>query len=352
MDILGWLDMQAGVDALSTDASAVPSAPLEESSTPLEGASGPVPATTQPLGESSTPMFPLHCETPPVTEGPQPQFVDQDDVPEHIRGTRYENWMPYFNRRLKRLFERRGVQIEQLRAASICTGTGPEDKVYWLHQLDYIMEFLNDNKPASYQWCKANGMKPPRHFYTDLKDLARSQEGADLLSDGQVYKFIEELKGKLHQLFAGISCKGYFMSRHGRGFSWTSRPDIWMAEAFLMVLLAALPRFASAENVMGFLKKDSCGNGCPLLRFLQRACELNVHRFYDVVVVLLVGDLFLKFTRRRVFINFYLKDENGSSAADTAIVIMEDDFKYHHECNSAPVHIQCRIIISTGSLRI
>ena len=130
------------------------------------------------------------------------------------------------------------------------------------------MEFLCDCKPAAFQWVRDNIKSMPKHFYNDLKEMAQALSGIDLLDENARFDVLAELKGRMDQLIAGISCKGYTTSRLGRGKNWSTHGDIWMAEAFRILLLALDPRFATVENVGGFLRRDSSANGSPLLRFL------------------------------------------------------------------------------------
>ena len=322
MDVLAWLEMQ------SVGGTGRP----PDSATGVEGEpSQPQTGLVSEPSPSHEPCASAPCEPPPLPEAtaePQPPQFDAADVPEHIRGSKYEKWFPYLEKRFSRFRKKRGRQLRPLRAASICTGTSPEDRVYHLFSVEYLLEFLCDNKDSSFQWCQSNCKQEAKRFFYDLKELAQTHMGMDIQDDMLIHEVMAGLAGKLDQLFAGISCKGFAMSRHGRGQNWASHSDIWMAEAFLCLLLLILPRFASVENVEGFLKRDTVGNGSPLLRFLQRCIQLKVTDHYIIVVVVLRGDLWLKFSRRRVFINFYEKEDGGEQVVKWSIRMLKDGSEY------------------------
>ncbi len=319
MDLLGWLDLQAsfaGADAELPESSAPPAS--EEPPTAVE--------------EAPTAVEPDHVVQIAESSGVVPQESESFsrrvaiwDFPmdDHIKGTKYANWVPAMKSRFDRVKLPRGRQLRNARVASICTGSSPEDRLCWLFDVLHELKFVCDNKEAAYQWVMSNNKVIPEVYYPDLKKLCESLTGADLLSDLSEIP-LSGLVRTLDLFFAGISCKGFSIARTGRGKSWLNHADVWMAEAFIRLLMVLLPRFACVENVLGFLRPDSDGNGSPILRFLQRCVELRVPEFFVIVVYLLPGDLFLKFSRRRVFICFYLKEDRGEEIASTCIKIAED----------------------------
>ena len=115
----------------------------------------------------------------------------------------------------------------------------------------------------------ANNTVMPEVYFAELKKLVQELSGNDLLQDGKEMPL--PAKHALDVFFAGISCKSYTMNRSGRQFSWMDHGDIWQIEAYLRLLLALLPKRACLENVGGFMRGDTSGNGSPLLRFLQAA---------------------------------------------------------------------------------
>ena len=323
--MLEWLELQG------SNSVAAPSAPTEALTEP------PVPqdiSTEQVRSEGAPAAAPQvvlpHSEHKPAlaaTAAPDDALVDDPykDHPGrrfHHTNDYYCHWVPQQARRFEPVRARRGQQVAPVSQASICTGASPEDRVMWLHEVGDILQYVCDNEPRCFWFVDGNNKVRPNFYFADFKALARDGRSEDLLNDGQM---TDRPNVRIHYKFGGISCKVYTFARVGRGADWTGHKDLWMLEGWLKQLDEEEPDRSALENVLGFLKADKTGtNGSPLFRLLQRAKQMGLHSKFIFYIVVVPGNTWSKWSRRRVFILAFKRATNDLNSINLCIAMIKD----------------------------
>ena len=316
--ILAWLQKQQGVSSAVDGAesrSGAPPVPDRCSVAPpvreAASGSGAPPsvlgkATLAGVCQDAPAPLPIPDVVPDVDWPRVVSDVDWRPTPKKMPLHRYKNWVKHINHEVGDVRCQRGKQLRDVRMASICTGTSPNTKINKLFEIPtreifhvekkvWALHFVEDNFP--------NDM--PEHIYLDLKTLM--EQGKCNCNRCGRECYLNTAKKYLDVLVGGISCKSYSWARTGRGASWANHSDVWMVDAFLLMLVNLEPLKAILENVFGFLKVDRATRKAPIHCLARRIKHLCLDSKYWIRVFLSRGQDFGIASRNRIWIMFVHK---------------------------------------------